>query len=64
VAGTLHVELGDIAGERRAGELVTFCGHGEPSATAASLLLRDGGHVADLEGGSSAWDQAGLPIER
>jgi hydroxyacylglutathione hydrolase len=65
VPGALHVELGDvIAGKRPAGELITFCGHGERSATAASLLLRDGGRVANLAGGLPAWERAGLPIER
>lgn len=61
----LHVELGDIIGGKRpAGELITFCSHGERSATAASILLRDGARVANLAGGLSAWERAGLPIER
>jgi hydroxyacylglutathione hydrolase len=65
IPGALHVELGDIiAGKRPAGELITFCGHGERSATAASLLLRDGGRVASLADGFSGWKQSGLPIER
>ena len=65
IPGAMHVELGDIiAGNRPAGELITFCGHGERSATAASLLLRDGGRVANLAGGFAAWERAGLPIER
>ena len=65
IRGALHVELGDvIAGKRPAGELITFCGHGERSATAASLLLRDGGRVANLAGGLPSWERAGLPIER
>ena len=63
--GALHVELGDIiAGKRPAGELITFCGHGERSATAASLLLREGGHVANLAGGLSGWERSNLPTER
>jgi rhodanese-related sulfurtransferase len=65
IPGGLHVELGDIiAGDRPAGELISFCGHGERSATAASLLLRDGRSVANMAGGFSAWKQAGLPTER
>ncbi len=65
IPGALHVELGDIiAGKRPAGELITFCGHGERSATAASLLLRDGGRVANLAGGFSGWKRSNLPIER
>ena len=65
IPGALHVELGDIiAGKRPAGELITFCGHGERSATAASLLLRDGGRVANLAGGFSRWKRSNLPTER
>ncbi len=65
IPGAVHVELGDIiAGNRPAGELIAFCGHGERSATAASLILREGGRVANLAGGFSAWKRAGLPTER
>jgi hydroxyacylglutathione hydrolase len=65
IPGGLHVELGDIIGGKRpAGELIAFCGHGERSATAASLLLRHGARVANLAGGFEAWERAGLPIER
>ena len=66
IPGAVHVELGDlIAGRRPAGDVfVTYCGHGERSATAASLLARDGLGVANLIGGISAWKRAGLPIER
>lgn len=65
IPGALHVELGDIiAGKRPAGELITFCAHGERSATAASLLLRDGARVANLAGGFAGWKQSHLPIEQ
>lgn len=66
IPGAVHVELGDvIAGATPAGtEVVTFCGHGERSATAASLLERRGVRVANLVGGVSAWIDAELPIER
>jgi rhodanese-related sulfurtransferase len=62
----VHVELGDIiAGAEPAGsDLVTFCGHGERSATAASLLEQRGRRVANLVGGTSAWIENALPIER
>jgi rhodanese-related sulfurtransferase/glyoxylase-like metal-dependent hydrolase (beta-lactamase superfamily II) len=66
VPGAAHLELGDIiAGATPdATEVVAFCGHGERSATAASLLERRGVHVANLVGGTSAWVDAGLPVER
>ncbi len=62
--GATHLELGDvIAGAAPdAAEVITFCGHGERSATAASLLERRGRRVANLVGGTAAWVQAGLPL--
>ncbi len=65
IAGAAHLELGDIiAGETPDGdEIITYCGHGERSATAASLLARRGMAVANLRGGSGAWRAAGLPLE-
>ena len=66
IPGAVHLELGDIiAGATPdATDVVTFCGHGERSATAASLLERRGVRVANLVGGTSAWVDAGLPVER
>ena len=66
IPGAVHLELGDIiAGKRPTGDsFVTYCGHGQRSATAASLLARDGIHVAGMAGGIAAWERAGLPIER
>lgn len=66
IPGAVHVELGDIiAGAPPSGsELITFCGHGERSASAASLLERSGIRVANLAGGTAAWVEAGLPVER
>ena len=66
IPGAEHVELGDvIAGATPTGSgLIAFCGHGERSASAASLLERRGIRVANLAGGTAAWVEAGLPIER
>lgn len=66
IPGAVHLELGDIiAGAKpEATDVITFCGHGERSATAASLLERRGVRVANLVGGTSAWVDAGLPVER
>jgi rhodanese-related sulfurtransferase len=66
IPGAEHVELGDvIAGATPTGSgLIAFCGHGERSASAASLLERRGIQVANLAGGTAAWVEAGLPIER
>jgi hydroxyacylglutathione hydrolase len=67
IPGAVHLELGDIiagASPPGAGPFITFCGHGERSATAASLLERRGLDVANLVGGTSAWVEAGLPAQR
>lgn len=65
IPGAVHVELGEvITGRRPKGDaFIAYCGHGERSATAASLLARDGVRVANLIGGILAWNRAGLPIE-
>lgn len=64
IAGSIHLELGDvIAGAAPdVTSVVTYCGHGERSATAASLLARRGTRVANLRGGLDAWREAGLPV--
>jgi rhodanese-related sulfurtransferase len=66
IPGATHLELGDIiAGAVPGGpDVIAFCGHGERSATAASLLERHGIRVANLMGGTSAWVEAGLPVDR
>ncbi len=66
IPGAVHLELGDIiAGHTpEAHEAVVFCGHGERSATAASLLEQRGITAINLVGGVGAWEAAGLPVER
>jgi hydroxyacylglutathione hydrolase len=61
-----HIELGDIIAGRTpdTDEAVVFCGHGERSATAVSLLERRGIRAVNLVGGIGAWEAAGLPIHR
>jgi rhodanese-related sulfurtransferase len=64
IAGAAHLELGDIIAGKApdASEVITYCGHGERSATAASLLARRGTAVVNLRGGFAAWRAAGLPL--
>lgn len=66
IPGAHHIELGDlIAGARPdATAVITYCGHGERSATAASLLERSGVRASYMRGGIGAWEAANLPIER
>lgn len=66
IPGAAHLELGDIiAGKSpEASDVITYCGHGERSATAASLLARRGLRVANLRGGTTAWRRAGFAFDR
>ena len=66
IPAALHLELGDIIDGKtpEASEVITYCGHGERSATAASLLARRGVRVANLAGGVGAWRDAGFPVEK
>ena len=64
----LHIPLGEVA--ERAGEIpadrpvILQCEGGTRSAIAASVLRALGRHdVANLQGGFTAWEKAGLPVE-
>lgn len=62
----VHIELGDIiAGVvPPAADVVVYCGHGERSATAASILAGKGVRARNLAGGMGAWRRGGLPVAR
>ena len=66
--GAVHMPYGAI--RERADELppgrsiVTYCGGGIRSSLAASILESRGREVANLRGGFTAWQIAGLPISR
>ncbi len=64
--GAAHVELGALT-DRVAlpgGPLAVVCGHGERAMTAASVLERLGrADVSVVEGGMSAWTDAGRRLE-
>jgi hydroxyacylglutathione hydrolase len=69
IPNALHLPLGSL--EERLSEippgrpLVTYCGHGERSATALSILRRAGfDRVMNLELGIEGWAAAGQPRER
>jgi hydroxyacylglutathione hydrolase len=66
IPDAVHLELGDIIAGRTpdANEAVVFCGHGERSATAASLLEHRGIKAVNLVGGIGAWEAAGFPVDR
>jgi len=63
----MHIPYEDL--DRRLGELprgrdlVVYCAAGVRSSLAASLLERADLPVANLRGGFSSWQHAGLPVE-
>jgi len=65
--GAMHIPYEDL--DRRLGELprgrdlVVYCAAGVRSSLAASLLERADLPVANLRGGFSSWQHAGLPVE-
>jgi hydroxyacylglutathione hydrolase len=66
ISGAAHVELGALTDRVAlpAGPLAVICGHGERAMTAASLLQRRGRHdVTVVDGGTSAWADAGRRLE-
>lgn len=58
-------QLSDRAREIPAGrQVLAVCQSGGRSARATALLRDKGYDVLDVQGGMSAWQRAGLPVER
>ncbi len=69
IGGTRHVPLNRLEAQLddvpRDTPLLVFCGGGYRSSIAASLLKRAGyPQVAEIAGGTTAWESAGLPMEK
>ena len=69
IPGALHIPLGQLEARLdtipRGRPLVTYCGHGERSATALSLLEGHGfERLTNFDGGFGNWEEAGLEVER
>ncbi|HYM14284.1 MAG TPA: rhodanese-like domain-containing protein [Dehalococcoidia bacterium] len=67
LAEAVHIPLGDLVMRSREvmrdRPVVAYCGHGERSATAVSLLERAGVEsVSSLDGGIEAWAAAGYRV--
>ncbi len=67
--GALHIPLGEL--EERSGQvpidrpIITYCGHGERSATALSILERLGfDQLVNFDGGFGSWQEMGLRVDR
>ena len=67
IAGSQHIPLGELRdriGEVPKGRtILTVCRHGNRSEAAARGLRTQGYTALNLEGGVTAWKQAGLPLE-
>ena len=57
----LATRLRDVPAGR---QIMTICQSGGRSARAAALLSEQGLDVVDVRGGMTAWQRAGLPVER
>jgi rhodanese-related sulfurtransferase len=68
IAGAQHIPLGQLrdrlAEVPKDQAILTVCRHGNRSESAARGLRTLGFTVENLEGGVTAWKQAGLPLER
>ena len=55
----------EIAARRKEKPLIVYCDNGSRSSKAASALRAQGfSKVVNLSGGLTAWQQAGLPLEK
>src|SRR2546423_13071532 len=67
IAGSQHIPLGELRdriGEVPKGRtILTVCRHGNRSEAAARGLRTQGYTALTLEGGGTAWQRAGLPLE-
>jgi len=69
VPGARHVMLGDLpkamAEMAKESKILTMCGSGYRSSVAASLLERAGfADVSSVDGGTAAWERAGMELVR
>src|SRR3979409_1375281 len=67
LAGSQHIPLGQLRGRLaevpKDKTIVAVCRHGNRSEAAARGLRALGYTVENLEGGVTAWKQAGLPLD-
>jgi rhodanese-related sulfurtransferase len=69
IPGAIHVPLGEMASQTLPfapdTPIVTYCGHGERSATGLSILAaRAFRNVVNLDGGIGAWAASKFPLQR
>lgn len=71
IANSRHIPLAQLADHLKALEkfklrpIIVICRSGSRAASAAGVLRKNGfGEVFTLRGGVSAWQQAGMPLEK
>lgn len=69
IPGTVNIELGDLARDHdtlsKEASYASICAAGVRASTGASVLQREGfENVVLMLGGTNAWKDAGLPLER
>jgi rhodanese-related sulfurtransferase len=67
VPGALHIPMAQLSTstDRLPTDLIAcICAHGHRSAVVAEALVGAGYNAVNVSGGMSAWQEAGLPIER
>lgn len=67
IAGAVHVPLDRIAfllRELPPGQVIAVCSMGNRSRRGAETFARLGRTAFSLQGGTKAWEAAGLPLER
>ena len=67
IAGARHIELERVASQAptidKDRPVVFYCRLGARSGMAANAFRRAGWEAYSMDGGITAWDQAGLPLE-
>jgi rhodanese-related sulfurtransferase len=66
--GALHIPMGELSTSTdrlpAEGRIVCICHLGSRSAVVSDALVRAGYDAVNVAGGMTAWEAAGLPIER
>lgn len=65
IAGAINVPIDTLPSGADAlpdGQILTACGSGGRAGRAASLLNLSGREAFSIEGGTKAWEAAGLPV--
>lgn len=65
IAGAINISLDQLTPETLpGGQILTTCSMGGRGGRAADMLVAAGREACSIDGGTKAWEAAGLPIER